>query len=108
MNQVNLIGRLVGEPETKRDGKGEEKVQFRLAVQRERKNAQGVRETDYIPCEASGFLITGASFLSKGARCRVTGSMESQRVNSAEGRSTTIWKVRIQFIEYLEAKRQEG
>ncbi|MBO5259509.1 MAG: single-stranded DNA-binding protein, partial [Agathobacter sp.] len=55
LNQVLLMGRLAADPEKKEYGtEGGILTIFRLAVERDFKNKNGEKETDFITCKAFG------------------------------------------------------
>lgn len=50
LNQIILVGRLVQDPKTKELENGQRVSYITLAVARSMKNADGIYETDFIPC----------------------------------------------------------
>jgi len=50
LNQIVLVGRLVQDPEIKELENGMKTSYITLAVPRSFKNADGIYETDFIPC----------------------------------------------------------
>jgi len=52
LNRVVLIGRLTRDPELRYSPSGVAVTNFTLAIDRKFKNAQGEKETDFIPCVA--------------------------------------------------------
>lgn len=54
INNVTLTGRITKDLEKHETGKGTSVVNFSLAVDRRRKNANGDRETDFIGIQAWG------------------------------------------------------
>ena len=54
MNKVILIGRVTKDIELKTTASGKSVASFTLAVNRERKNADGNYEADFINCVAYG------------------------------------------------------
>lgn len=83
MNSVNLIGRMVRDPELKEYGKGKDAgsvVRFTLAVQRDKDNA------DFISCVAFGGtaeLID--TYFSKGSLFGVSGRIQTGSYEDKEG-----------------------
>ena len=51
LNQVVVVGRLVQDPEIKELENGQRVSNITLAVSRSYKNADGIYETDFIPCK---------------------------------------------------------
>ena len=50
LNQIILVGRLVQDPKIKELENGQRVSYITLAVPRDRKNDDGIYETDFIPC----------------------------------------------------------
>lgn len=107
MNKVILRGNLVRDPEVKSNGNGEEYAYFTIAVKRDRKNANGDYESDFLKCITFGnnanlmktYFKKGSGILIEG-RLR-TGSYEKdgERVYT-----TDIPVDRIEFIDKAEKK----
>lgn len=105
MNQINLIGRVVAEPEEVQTERMTI-LRFRLAVQRSYKRGDGTRAADFFVCECQEKMRRTVEFMDKGMLCRVTGAMESYALEN-EGKKTTYWKVVVKEIEFLGDKRGE-
>lgn len=78
MNNTNLIGRLTKDPELKYSQAGNAVCSFTVAVDRQFKNAQGERETDFIRCIA--FSKTAeiiAQYQRKGNQIGITGRIQT-------------------------------
>lgn len=72
MNQVILVGRLVRDPRDEGDGR------LTLAISRSYKNADGVYETDFIPCRMWGNMAeTTMEYCRKGDVIGVKGRLQS-------------------------------
>ena len=77
MNSVNLIGRLVRDPELRMSQTGTGVVRFSLAVERIRK-VEGQPEADFINCVAFGKTAEFMSmYLHKGYLVSVEGSIQT-------------------------------
>lgn len=107
MNNVILIGRLTKDPELKYiQGSGTAVSTFTIAVDREYKNKDGEKETDFIPVQAFGKLAeVCANNLEKGRLIAVQGSI---RVETSEknGEKRTFTKVYINKMNFLDSKKQ--
>ncbi|HBF5135017.1 single-stranded DNA-binding protein [Clostridioides difficile] len=107
MNNVILIGRLTKDPELKYiPGSGTAVSTFTIAVDREYKNKDGEKETDFIPVQAFGKLAeVCANNLEKGRLIAVQGSI---RVETSEknGEKRTFTKVYINKMNFLDSKKQ--
>lgn len=56
MNTITISGRMTKDPEVKQTNSGKPVVDFTVAVDRPYKNAEGVRETDFLSVVAFGSL----------------------------------------------------
>jgi len=75
MNQINLIGRLTKDAESKTTTTGKQVVNFSLAID-DGKNSTGEKQTLFVNCQAWG--KTGeviAQYTSKGSQLQVTGKL---------------------------------
>jgi len=74
LNRVVLIGRLTKDPELRYSPSGVAVTNFTLAIDRKYKNAQGEKETDFIPCVVFKQLAElCANYLAKGKLASVDG-----------------------------------
>lgn len=105
INNTTLVGRLTKEPELKHTGSGIAVMSFSLAVERNFKNAQGERETDFINCVAwRGTAETLAQFAVKGSLIGITGSIQTRNYQNNEGRTIYITEVVAENFQMLEPK----
>lgn len=111
MNKAILMGRLTRDPELTTAGSaGIPCAKFTLAVDRRFKNAQGERETDFIPCVA---WRQTAEFIEKyfrqGSKVAVVGSIQVRSwedKNSGERRYMT--EVIVDESYFAESKKESG
>jgi len=102
MNKAELIGRFSRDPELRTTSNGVANVQFTLAVDREFKNQNGERDTDWITCEAwrqQAELIS--KYFHKGSRIGIVGSIRTGSYEK-DGRkvyTTTVVVEKIDFID---------
>lgn len=109
INRVILIGRLVADPEAKYTQSGLAVCNFRLAVERNFKNAEGEKETDFINCVAwrkTAELI--AEYCKKGHLIGVDGSLQMRRYETREGEKRTTYEVQCDSVQFLESKGFKG
>ena len=52
LNHINIMGRLVAEPDLRTTGTGVKVASFRIASDRDYMNGDGTRETDFVDCVA--------------------------------------------------------
>ena len=86
LNHITIMGRLTKDPELRRTGSGIAVTSFTLAVDRDRKNEAGERETDFIDCNA--WRTTGefvSKYFTKGRMAVVSGRLQIRNWTDKDG-----------------------
>ena len=105
MNQVNLIGNLTRDPELAETSGNVKVCRFAIAVNRDYKDSNGERKTDFFNCVAwRGLGETVAKYMKKGNKSRVTGSIETCTYEDSQGVKRTGVDIVAKDIEFLTAK----
>lgn len=106
MNNCSLIGRLTKDPEVKKTQSGTSVCSFTIAVDRKFKNADGTRQTDFIPCVGWRQVadIIGQHF-HKGSKIGITGSIQTRSYDGQNGKVFVV-EVLAEQIDFLD-KRSE-
>lgn len=108
-NNVNLIGRLTKDPELKMTSGGQPMVRFTIAVNREFKNKEGVREADFITCIAwRGQAESIAKFVRKGSLVGVNGRLQTNRFTREDGTSVYSVDVAAESVQFLDNRRADS
>lgn len=106
MNRVILTGRLGADPELKQTQSGVSVCQFRLAVERKFKNADGKRETDWINIVAwRNTAEFCARYLQKGAKIGVEGMIQTRSYDAQDGSKRYATEVVADSVEFCESKQ---
>lgn len=107
MNQVSLLGRLTKDPEVKKTQSGTSVCSFTIAVDRRFKNADGTRQTDFIPCVGWRQVadIIGQHF-HKGSKIGITGSIQTRSYEDNTGRNVFVTEVLAEQIEFIDKKSE--
>lgn len=103
INRVNLIGRLVADPEIRYTQSGLPVANIRIAVERNYKNSAGERETDFIRCVAwrkAAELIN--QYCKKGYMIAVEGALRMNKYQTKEGENRTTYEVEIENFQFLD------
>ena len=80
LNQIIIVGRLVQDPEIKELENGVKTSYITLAVSRSWKNADGIYETDFIPCLLyKGIAENTAEYCKKGDVIGVKGRIQTKQ-----------------------------
>lgn len=108
MNKVILIGRTTNDIELFTLQNGIAITNFNLAVQRDYKNQNGVYESDFISCVASGKIAeTLSKYVKKGNKVGIEGRINTRTYTDNDGDKHYVTEVKVSNIEFLESKKQE-
>lgn len=107
MNKAILIGRVTKQIELKTTTSGKSVASFTLAVNKDRKNADGNYDADFINCVAFGQQAeTISRYVNKGDKFGVTGKL-STRTYDKNGSKVYITEVIVDGFEFLESKKDK-
>lgn len=108
MNQVSLLGRLTKDPEVKKTQSGTSVCSFTIAVDRRFKNADGTRQTDFIPCVGWRQVadIIGQHF-HKGSKIGIIGSIQTRTYEDNTGRNVFVTEVLAEQIEFIDKRSDD-
>ena len=106
MNTVILIGRLTRDVELKYiPNSGTPVANFVLAIDRDYKNKNGEKDTDFIPIQLMGKIAEStAQYVSKGDLVAINGSIRIEQYNK-DGEKRSYTKVAAKTIQFLNTKR---
>ena len=105
LNSWSGIGRLVRKPDLNYSESGTAICNFTLAIDRNYKNRDGERDTDFINCTA--FSKTGeviAENLDKGRLIAVEGELRLDRWKNKDGEKRSKLKVNVNRFHFLDYK----
>jgi single-strand DNA-binding protein len=109
LNRIVLIGRLTKDPELRYTPNGNAVATFTLAVDRNWKNAQGERETDFINIVVWQKQAENvANYLSKGKLAAVDGRLQIRSYDDKEGQRRWITEVVADTVRFLSPKDSGG
>lgn len=105
LNSVCLVGRLTRDPELKYTGSNIAVASFSLAVNRNFKDANGERETDFINCviwrqQAENL----ANWAKKGALIGITGRIQTRSYENQQGQRVYVTEVVAENFQMLESR----
>lgn len=109
MNKVILMGRLTKDPEVRYTQTGKVVTQFILAVDRPFKDADGNKETDFIPVVVWGKAaeLVGNS-CQKGHRLLVDGRLQIRSYEAKDGSKRWVSEIIANGVEFVERKSDKG
>lgn len=106
-NNVSLIGRLTKEPELNKTNQGKSIINFTLAVDSYKKDADGNKKAYFIFCTAWNKIAENiASFTHKGDMIAVSGFIESESYVDQAGNNRNSFKVQCQDMTLLGTKHK--
>jgi single-strand DNA-binding protein len=108
INSVTLVGRLTKDVELRYTGSGLAVASFTMAVDRNFKNAQGERETDFINCVAwrkTAEIL--ANYAHKGAMVGITGRVQTRSYQNNEGNTVYVTEVVSENVQLIETDKSK-
>lgn len=106
LNHIVIMGRLTADPELRRTGSGIAVASFAVAVDRDRKNENGERDTDFIDCvawRATGELVS--KYFTKGSMIVVTGRLQIRNWTDKDGNKRRSAEIVADNVYFGEAKK---
>ena len=103
INQVFIIGRTTKEPEFRQTQNGVSVATFTIACDRNFKNAQGEKETDFfnIVCWR-GLAETVGRYLGKGRLVAVSGRLQNRSYETKDGTKRYITEIVASEVQFLD------
>ena len=106
MNNVSIVGNLVRDVELKYSASGVAFANLTVAVQRQFKNANGERESDFISCKAFKHTAEAlANYTKKGDKIGIVGSIQTGSYEKSDGTRVYTTDVAVSSITFLEKKK---
>lgn len=105
LNQVVIVGRMAAQPELRQTATGKMVTRFRVAVNRDRRNANGERECDFFTCVAwektAEFVC---AHFPKGAQLALTGRLQSRDFQDKTGAKRQAVEINVSNVYFYRAK----
>lgn len=106
LNQITIMGRLTRAPELRYTASNTPVASFLLAVDRDRTDANGVRDTDFIDCVAWRQTAEFVSkYFQKGSMAVVSGRLQLRDWTDRDGGKRRSAEVLVENIYFGETKR---
>ena len=106
LNKGILMGRLTRDPELRHTQSGTAVCSFTLAIDRDRKDVNGEKQTDFIDCVAwnkqAEFV---AQWFSKGMMAIVVGRIQSRKWQDQNGNNRTAIEINCEDVSFGETKK---
>ena len=109
LNEIVLMGRLTRDPELRRTQSGTAVTSFSLAVDRDFKDQDGERETDFIDIVAWRNTAEFVSkYFSKGRMAVVKGRLQVRDWTDKDGAKRRSTEVLAESVYFGDSKRSDG
>lgn len=106
LNKGILMGRLTRDPEVRHTQSGTAVCSFTLAIDRDRKDANGEKQTDFIDCAAWGKQAEFVSqWFSKGMMAIAVGRIQSRKWQDQNGNNRTAIEINCEDVSFGETKK---
>ena len=105
LNHITIMGRMTRDPELRRTGSGIAVASFTLAVDRDRKNEAGEKETDFIDVTAwRNTAEFAAKYFTKGRMAVVSGALQIRNYTDKDGNKRRNAEVVASNIYFADSK----
>lgn len=109
LNHIVIMGRLTHDPELRRTASSTPVTSFSLAVERDFKNADGTKETDFIDVVAwRNTAEFAAKYFTKGRMAVVDGRLQMRDWTDKEGNKRRSAEVVADNIYFGDSKREDA
>lgn len=110
MNKIILLGRLVKDPELRHTENGDKiYTKFTIAVQRNFKLPDGIREADFIPIKVWGKKAEViVKYMRKGSLITLSGRLRTGSYEDKDGNRKYIAEVIAEDFKFLENKKVQA
>lgn len=105
LNKIIVIGRTTRDVEIRTTSNGTVVGTFTVAVDRDYKNGNGEKETDFIPIVVwRGLAETCGRYLSKGKMVAVDGRLQIRTYEANDGSRRTVAEIQAETVKFLSSK----
>lgn len=109
LNHITIMGRLTRDPDLRKTDSGISVASFTLAVDRDRKNDTGTRDTDFIDCVAwRGTADFVADYFTKGKLAAVSGRLQIREWTDKNDNKRKTAEVVADNVYFAESKQKES
>lgn len=109
MNIVTIIGRTTKDIELAQTTSGKSVASFSIAVNKDFKNADGTRGTDFFDCVAfEKRAETISKYVHKGDRIAVNGKLSTRTFTRKDGSTAKVVEIIVEGFEFLEGKKDDA
>ena len=107
LNIITIIGRTTKEPESRTTQSGVAVTTFTIACDRNFKNSQGEKETDFFNIVAwRGLAETVSKYLGKGRLVAVSGRVQTRSYDATDGTKRYITEIVADEVQFLDRAKE--
>lgn len=108
-NVFHAIGRLTKEPELRYTPSAVPVASFSIAIDRDFKNADGTRGTDFVDCVAWRKLAESVGkYAEKGRLVAVSGALQKRQYDASDGTRRTVVECQAREVKFLDSPKSKG
>ena len=105
LNKIIVIGRTTKDTEIRTTSNGTAVGTFTVAVDRDYKNGNGEKETDFIPVVVwRGLAESCGRYLTKGKLVAVVGRLQLRTYEANDGSKRTVAEIQAETVKFLSSK----
>lgn len=109
LNRIIIMGRMTKDPELRRTNSGTAVASFTLAVDRDMKNQDGSRSTDFIDCVAwKGAAEFVSKNFGKGRMAVVDGRLQMRDWTDRDGNKRRTAEVVVSSVYFGDSKKESS
>lgn len=109
LNNIIVMGRLTRDPELKKTPNGISVTTLTLAVERDRKNENGEKDTDFIDAVLwRNSAEFAEKYFSKGKMAVVSGRLQTRKWTDKEGNKRTSYEIAADNIYFADSKSERS
>jgi single-strand DNA-binding protein len=109
MNRVILMGNICADPEMRTTDSGKSACNFRIAVRRNYKNANGEHESDFLTCKAYGGTADFVNkYFVKGSKIIVEGTIQTSSWTKDDGSKGYATDIIVSSVEFAGSRSEGG
>ena len=109
LNNVVLVGRIVGEIKLEELENGRKIARLTLAIPRSYKNEEGIYETDFVDCVLWCTVTeTTKEYCCKGDLIGIKGRIQTRNIENENGEKKKITEIIAEKVTFLASKKMES
>lgn len=103
LNRIDIIGRLVRDPELRKTSSGKSVTTVTLAVERDYKNDSGDHDVDFIDVVSFGAAAEFVcKYFKKGTQAAASGHLQSRKWQDKNGNNRVSWEVMADAVYFAQ------